>query len=82
MFSPVVIDRHEILEIVSTFPDGIRLSQLLDHVAARFGKSATFHTGSQLGMDIDALLASLESLDKVRIVRGVVYPADSPALVH
>lgn len=82
MFSPNVIDRHEILEIVSTFPDGIRLSQLVEKVAVRFGKSATFHTGSRLGMDLDALLASLESREKVRIVRGVVYPAGSPACAH
>jgi probable metal-binding protein len=82
MFSPIVIDRHEILEIVSTFPEGIRLSQLVENVGVRFGKSATFHTGSRLGMDLDALLASLESREKVRIVRGVVYPAGSPALVH
>lgn len=82
MFSPNVIDRHEILEIVSTFPDGIRLSQLVEKVAVRFGKSATFHTGSRLGMDLDSLLTSLESREKVRIIRGVVYPAGSPALVH
>ncbi len=82
MLSPVVIDRNEILEIVSTFPDGIRLSQLVENVADRFGKSATFHTGSRLGMDLDALLASLESREKVRIIRGVVYPAGCPAPGH
>ena len=74
MFSPIVIDRQEVLEIVSTFPEGIRLSQLVEKVASRFGNSATFQTGSSFGMDLDALLATLESRAKVRIVKGIVYP--------
>ena len=82
MYSPIVIDRHEITEIVSTFPDGIRLSQLAEKVAVRFGKSATFHTGSTFGMDLDALLATLEARAKLRIIRGVVYPGGAPACVH
>jgi probable metal-binding protein len=80
MFSPIVIDRQEVLEIVSTFPEGIRLSQLVEKVAARFGNSATFQTGSSFGMDLDALLATLESREKVRIVKGIIYPANAHRL--
>ena len=77
MFSPIVIDRQEVLEIVSTFPEGIRLSQLVEKVSTRFGNSATYQTGSSFGMDLDALLAALESRGKVRIVKGIVYPTEA-----
>ncbi|MGL4399049.1 MAG: DUF2492 family protein [Luteolibacter sp.] len=77
MFSPIVIDRQEVLEIVSTFPEGIRLSQLVEKVAARFGNAATYQTGSSFGMDLDALLATLEAREKVRIVKGIIYPASA-----
>lgn len=39
--------------------------------------TATFHTCSALGRDLDALLAFLEARDKVRIVSGVVFPGGS-----
>ena len=66
-------------EKVSNHPDGIRLSQLMEAVNERFGKSVTFHTCSAAGMDLDALLHFLEARDKVRVSAGVVYPGGSPS---
>lgn len=74
-----VIDGHDIIDIVATYPDGIRLSQLMELVGKRYGRSVTFHTCSALGLDLDGLLAFLEARDKVRIKTGVVYPGGSPA---
>lgn len=42
-------------DIIDNYPDGIRLSQLMEVVGERFGKSATFHTSSAAGMDLDGL---------------------------
>jgi probable metal-binding protein len=76
------IHGHDIIDLVATYPDGIRLSQLMEVVNERFGKSSTFHTCSAAGMDLDELLHFLESRDKVRITSGVVYPGGSPACEH
>lgn len=75
MTSAIAVNGHDIIDLIATYPDGIRLSQLMDVVATRYGKSVTFHTGSTMGMDLDAMLALLESKAKVKITRGVVYPA-------
>lgn len=82
MTPPVAVHGHEIFDLVSAYPDGIRLGQLTETVAKRFGASAVFHTCSRLGLDLDDLLVFLEARDKVRIVRGVVYPGGSPACDH
>ena len=82
MTDAIAIHGHEIIDLVSAHPDGIRLSQLAETVTGRFGKSITFHTGSTMNMDLDALLAFLEARDKVRIVSGVVFPGGSPACDH
>jgi probable metal-binding protein len=76
------IHGHEIIDLVSNHPEGIRLGQLMESVAERYGSSATFHTCSAVGMDLDVLLHFLEARDKVRIVAGVVYPGGSPACGH
>jgi probable metal-binding protein len=65
----------EIIDLVSAHPDGIRLSQLSESVTKRFGASVTFHTSSRLGLDFDDLLVFLEARNKLRIFRGVVFPA-------
>ena len=82
MASPIAVHGHEIIDLVSAHAEGIRLSQLAETVNQRFGSSATFHTCSTKGMDLDGLLAFLEARDKVRIVRGVVFSGDSPACNH
>jgi probable metal-binding protein len=74
MLAPFAIHGQEISDLVSAYPNGIRLSQLSEAVAKRFGSLAGFHTGSRVGLDLDALLVSLEARNKLRIVRGVVYP--------
>ncbi len=74
MLAPIVIHGQEIIDLVSAYPDGIRLGRLIETVAERFGSLAGFHTSSRLGLDLDGLLVSLEARNKVRIVRGVVYP--------
>jgi probable metal-binding protein len=82
MTDAIAIHGHDIIDLVSAYPDGIRLSLLMEVVSERFGKSVTFHTGSAMGMDLDGLLRFLESRDKVRITSGVVYPGGSPACEH
>ncbi len=82
MTGAISIHEHDIIDIMATYPDGIRLSQLMDIVDERYGKSVTFHTGSSTGMDLDGMLRYLESQDKVWITNGVVYPGGSPACGH
>ncbi|MEY3895353.1 MAG: hypothetical protein RLZZ214_872 [Verrucomicrobiota bacterium] len=82
MTDAIAIHGHDIIDLVSTYPDGIRLSQLMESVDERFGRHVTFHTGSAMGMDLDGLLRFLEARDKVRITSGVVYPGGSPACEH
>ena len=82
MSDAIAIHGHAIIDLVSQYPDGIRFSQLMDVVDERFGKSATFHTCSATGMDLDELLHFLEARDKVRITNGVVFPGGSPACGH
>lgn len=82
MTDAIAIHGHDIIDLISTFPDGIRLSQLMDIVGERYGRYVTFHTCSTMGMDLDGLLAFLEARNKVRITSGVVYPGGSPACDH
>jgi probable metal-binding protein len=82
MTDPTAIHGQEIIDLVSIYPDGIRLSQLMEVVGERYGRMVTFHTGSTMGMDLDGLLRFLEDRDKVRITSGVVYSGGSPACEH
>ena len=82
MTPPVTVHGHEIIDLVSAHPKGIRLSLLTETVSKRFGSSATFHTCSMLGLDLDDLLVFLEAREKVRVIRGVVFPAESLACAH
>lgn len=82
MITPTAVHGHEIIDLVSSHPQGIRLSQLAETVTKLFGHSATFHTSSTAGMDLDGLLVMLEASDKVRISRGVVHSGGSPAHNH
>jgi probable metal-binding protein len=68
--------------IMHWYPGGIRLSQLMEIVAERYGRMVTFHTGSAAGTDLDGLLRLLEERDKVRITSGVVFPGGSPTCGH
>jgi probable metal-binding protein len=72
MTTCITIHGNEIIDLVSTYPDGIRLSHLAEVVANRYGPSATFHTCSMLSLDLDDLLVFLEAREKLRIVGGVV----------
>ena len=82
MTDAIAIHGHEIIDLIATHQDGIRISQLAATVTERFGDAVTFHTCSTMNMDLDALLAFLEARDKVRIVSGVVFPGGSPACDH
>ena len=73
---------HEIIDLVSAYPKGIRLSQLAETVSKRFGPSTTFHTSSRLGLTFDDLLVSLEARNKLRINKGVVFPCGSMAMMR
>ena len=82
MHEATAIHGHDIIDLVANYPDGIRLSQLMEIVAERYGRMVTFHTCSSAGMDLDGLLRFLEARDKVRITSGVVYPGGSTACAH
>lgn len=73
MIAPA-IHGQEIIDLVSAYPDGIRMSRLIETVAKRFGSLAVFHTSARLGLDLDGLLESFEARNQVRIIKGVVYP--------
>jgi probable metal-binding protein len=79
MSGAISIHEHDIIDLMASYPEGIRLSQLMDVVDERYGKSVTLHTGSSTGMDLDGLIRYLEDREKVRITSGVVYPGGSPA---
>ena len=80
MADALAIHGHEIIDLVASHPEGIRLGQLMETVAKDYGRMATFHTGSAHGLDLDGLLRYLEARQKVRIVRGVVFPGGSRGL--
>ena len=82
MTNPTVVQSQEIIEMVSTHPNGILLGQLVRTAARRYGASAKFQTGSLMGMDIEDLLVFLEARDKLRIIDGVVFPCSTPAYAH
>ena len=82
MHDAIAIHGHDIIDLVASYPDGIRLSQLMEIVAERFGRMASFHTCSAAGMNLDELLHFLEARDKVRITSGVVFPGGTSACEH
>ena len=82
MTHSIAIHGHDIIDLVATYPDGIRLSQLMEIVGERYGRSVTFHTSSSMGMDLDGLLRFLEARNKVRITSGVVFPGGASACEH
>ena len=82
MTATITIHGHDIIDLVAKHPEGIRLSQLMEIVAERYGRMVTFNTGSAAGMDLDGLLRFLEARDKLRITSGVVFPGGSPACEH
>ena len=74
MTDAIAIHGHDIIDLVAAYPDGIRLSQLMETVTERYGRMATFHTSSAACMDLDGVLSFLESRGKLRITSGVVHP--------
>ena len=78
MSDTLAVHGHDILDLVSRHPDGVRLGRLMELVEERYGKSVTFHTDSARGMDLDGLLHFLEARDKLRISRGVVHAGGLP----
>ena len=74
MTTPTAVHGREIADLVCAHPKGIRLSQLIEAVAMRFGPAAIFHTSSRTGLDLDHMLVLLETRNKLQIVKGVVFP--------
>ena len=71
MTDAIAVHGHDIIDLVSTHPEGIRLSRLMETIGERYGRMATFHTCSAAGLGLDELLHFLEARDKVRITGGV-----------
>ena len=82
MSPSTIVHSSEIADLISKYPKGIILSELIEIIGKRFGSSSKFQTGSLLGKDIDYLLLFLEARNKVRIVRDVVYPSAAPVYAH
>jgi probable metal-binding protein len=72
MKRPTLVNGHEILDLVSKHPFGIRLGRLHELVAERFGPSVSFHTGCQAGLDLDELMLYFESHDRIEVFGGRV----------
>ncbi|MGL5017192.1 MAG: DUF2492 family protein [Luteolibacter sp.] len=60
------IHGHDIIDLVATSPDCIRLSQMMELVSERYGKSVTFHTSSSSSMDLDDRNAAGDALRRRR----------------
>lgn len=82
MKAQITVPGRRVVALVSANPNGIGLKRLAATVAKRFGSSAKFKTGKLPDMDLEDLLVFLEVRDKVRIVRGMVFPCSSPAYAH
>jgi hypothetical protein len=72
---------REIVELVSTYRNGVSLKQFSELVTDRFGHCARFQDGPLIGIDLIDLLVLLEGRDELRVVSGVVFPC-APACVH
>jgi hypothetical protein len=70
---------REIIELVSTYQNGVSLKQFSELVTERFGFCARFQDGPLIGIDLIDLLVLLEGRDQVRVVGGVVFPSEAPA---
>ncbi len=76
------IHGHEIIELVSKYPEGIAAATLTDIVAGEFGTGARFFTCSAENMSLPELLTFLGERDKVQFREGLVFPGGSPACNH
>jgi len=73
---------HEIIELVSKYPEGIAAATLADIVAHEFGVGARFFTCSAENISLPELLIFLGERDKVQLRDGLVIPGGSPACEH
>jgi probable metal-binding protein len=76
------IHGHEIIGLVSAYPEGIAAGTLADIAAGKFGAGARFFTCSAEDMSLLELLAFLGERDKVQLRDGLVFPGGSPACEH
>ena len=79
MRSTTFAQSREIIELVSTYQNGVSLKQFSELVTERFGCCARFQDGSLIGIDLIDLLVLLEGRDEVCVLGGVVYPCGAPA---
>jgi hypothetical protein len=73
---------REVIQLVSTHPNGVSLKQFAELVTERFGYCARFQDGALIGIDLIDLLVLLEGRDEVCVVSGVVYPCGAPVHAH
>ena len=76
------IHGHEIIELVTKYPEGIATGTLADIVSGEFGTGVRFFTCSAENMSLPELLAFLGERDKVQFRDGLVFPGGSPACSH
>jgi len=76
------IHGHEIIDLVSSNPDGLSTAQLTETVAKQFGGMPRFYTCCAENLTLDELLEFLHAGHKIRIAGDSVYPGKSPACSH
>ena len=76
------LHRHEIIELVAKYPEGIATWTLADIVAGEFGTGARSFTCSAESMSLPELLTFLGEREKVQLRDGLVFPGGSPACEH
>ena len=77
MFSPQSAHQSEVLAILESFPEGIRLGHLFEILSDRLGLHPVFHTATSSGLDFDDLVRWLEAEGRIRISRGMAFPSDA-----
>lgn len=82
MQSASSVHGHEIIDLIASYPAGIRISELSALVDARYGKGVMFHTCSAEGMDLSELLTFLNLRGKASISDNIIFPGPSPACNH
>jgi hypothetical protein len=73
MNPPAFFNGQEVIDIVSSHSNGIRLGRLIGIAAKRFGPGAFFHMSCHIGLDLDELLVYLEAHDRLVISKGVAF---------
>jgi hypothetical protein len=77
MSNPQSAHQSEVLAILESFPEGVRLGHLFEILSDRLGLHPVFHTATSSGLDFDDLIRCLEMDGRIRISKGMAFPSDA-----